>query len=526
MIVGPTSPPCGKSATRRHSISGSRDTAVAHDVRSRPGDTPICGDTPCRGALRDARLTRVKRSSTRAGEPRPRCDPACRASRRLGRTARHARCRAAHRGGCARLASSVQDVRNLADLVRRAADARPDHPALRWHDRVITWAELDAQVDAVAAGLAGARPARASDGRARPGRDRAAERAGVRGRLLRRAAGRPVAVPVNPGYTARELRHLLDDSGAAVLVGTPATCVGRGRRRTRRAHTFTARASCRAAAGRVPAEPARRRRGPGRAALHLRHRRRAEGRDAHPPGADRQPRPARRARRRRRSARTTSCCSRCRCSTRTGSTPASARSPTTARRGVLVDRFDPADTLDLIARHGVTVRGRRAADVRRLVADGRPARGRVQDRAARGLRRRAAGPGDRAPVQRGVRAAGHRGVRADRDRAGASPRRWPARRKPGSIGRPIPGVEVKLVAADGAEIAGRTACSTRTTSTTTRPARPAPTRARSSCAARTCSPATGRTAATGRTPTAGGPPATWPTPTPTATCSWSTGSAS
>ena len=28
--------------------------------------------------------------------------------------------------------------------------------------------------------------------------------------------------------------------------------------------------------------------------------------------------------------------------------------------GVLVERFDPADTLDLIARHGVTVRGRRA----------------------------------------------------------------------------------------------------------------------------------------------------------------------
>ena len=29
-----------------------------------------------------------------------------------------------------------------------------------------------------------------------------------------------VAVPINPGYTARELRHVLADSGASVLIAT------------------------------------------------------------------------------------------------------------------------------------------------------------------------------------------------------------------------------------------------------------------------------------------------------------------
>ena len=48
----------------------------------------------------------------------------------------------------------MPEVRNVADLVRRAADTRPDHPALHWHDRVITWAELNRQVDEVAAALA------------------------------------------------------------------------------------------------------------------------------------------------------------------------------------------------------------------------------------------------------------------------------------------------------------------------------------------------------------------------------------
>jgi long-chain acyl-CoA synthetase len=109
---------------------------------------------------------------------------------------------------------------NVADLVRRAAGATPDRPALVDDDRTVTWAQLDAQVDAMARGLAalelagGPDPAPARVAVALPNVLEfpvaffGALRAGL------------VAVPVNPGYTARELRHVLHDSGAEVLVGT------------------------------------------------------------------------------------------------------------------------------------------------------------------------------------------------------------------------------------------------------------------------------------------------------------------
>jgi long-chain acyl-CoA synthetase len=108
----------------------------------------------------------------------------------------------------------------LAGFVRRAAAAGPDRPALLSADRVTTWGEFDARADAVARGLldldlpqAMGWPARVAV--ALPNVEEfaftlfGALRAGL------------VAVPVNPGYTARELRHVLADSGAAVLVGTP-----------------------------------------------------------------------------------------------------------------------------------------------------------------------------------------------------------------------------------------------------------------------------------------------------------------
>src|SRR5512142_85839 len=62
--------------------------------------------------------------------------------------------------------ASVRDVPNLADLVRRAAGRGGDRPALRWGDRVVTWAELDAQVDAAAGGLATVAGEEAAPGRA------------------------------------------------------------------------------------------------------------------------------------------------------------------------------------------------------------------------------------------------------------------------------------------------------------------------------------------------------------------------
>ena len=112
---------------------------------------------------------------------------------------------------------------NLADFVRRAAAADPDRAALHYAPaggagRTISWRELDAGVDAVARGLTaldlpgGGHPARVAV--ALPN---VPEFASVLFGVLRAGL---VAVPVNPGYTGREVSHVLSDSGAHVLVAT------------------------------------------------------------------------------------------------------------------------------------------------------------------------------------------------------------------------------------------------------------------------------------------------------------------
>jgi long-chain acyl-CoA synthetase len=108
----------------------------------------------------------------------------------------------------------------LAECVRRAALAGPDRTALLWQDRSLTWGDVDARVDRVGAWLASldlpssaGHPARVAV--ALPNTpDFVAAFFGIMRAGL-------VAVPVNPGYTARELRHLLADSGASVVIGTP-----------------------------------------------------------------------------------------------------------------------------------------------------------------------------------------------------------------------------------------------------------------------------------------------------------------
>ncbi|GAA1887593.1 long-chain fatty acid--CoA ligase [Asanoa iriomotensis] len=114
--------------------------------------------------------------------------------------------------------ATVVDRRSdtLADRVAAAAAATPDKPALIWHDAILSWRELDRRVDAAAAALAGlnlstgARVALALPNSLRYAVSFfAVLRAGL------------VAVPVNPDYTARELRHVLADSGASVLVASP-----------------------------------------------------------------------------------------------------------------------------------------------------------------------------------------------------------------------------------------------------------------------------------------------------------------
>jgi long-chain acyl-CoA synthetase len=102
---------------------------------------------------------------------------------------------------------------NLADLVRAAADRAPDRPALVQGDVVLSWGELDARVDAAAAGLLAAGL-------------RAGDRVGI---CLPNVLDFPVAcfgvlradlvaVPLNPGGTAEELRWTLGDSGASAVV--------------------------------------------------------------------------------------------------------------------------------------------------------------------------------------------------------------------------------------------------------------------------------------------------------------------
>ncbi|MFN8128491.1 MAG: AMP-binding protein [Candidatus Nanopelagicales bacterium] len=107
-------------------------------------------------------------------------------------------------------------VANLADLVSAAAAARPRHPAVVTESRVTTWSEVEWQVRAVASGLV----ARGLP----PG-----SRVGVLQRntlefvtsyfgILR--AGM-VAVPLNTGYTTAELRLMMADVDAALILADP-----------------------------------------------------------------------------------------------------------------------------------------------------------------------------------------------------------------------------------------------------------------------------------------------------------------
>ncbi|WP_323374111.1 AMP-binding protein [Plantactinospora alkalitolerans] len=107
----------------------------------------------------------------------------------------------------------------LADRVRLAATTRGGQPALVWPDGTLNWAELDRAVDRVADALrrrvpgpSAGHPARIAIALANSPDFAVAffgtQRAGL------------VAVPVNPGLTGPELRHILADSGAAILICT------------------------------------------------------------------------------------------------------------------------------------------------------------------------------------------------------------------------------------------------------------------------------------------------------------------
>ncbi|MGY2083784.1 AMP-binding protein [Blastococcus sp. SYSU DS0539] len=102
---------------------------------------------------------------------------------------------------------------SLAALVRTAAQRDPGAPAVVAGDRRLTWGELDAAVDRVAAGYAGRRLT--------PGERVAVQLPNgldwLRAVLGALRAGL-VVVPVNTAYTDPELEHVLTDSRASLLV--------------------------------------------------------------------------------------------------------------------------------------------------------------------------------------------------------------------------------------------------------------------------------------------------------------------
>ncbi|WP_445256632.1 class I adenylate-forming enzyme family protein [Nocardioides aurantiacus] len=125
---------------------------------------------------------------------------------------------AASRPWLARYADGVphelaQEHATVLDLVDATVAATPDAPAIRYFDGTLTFAELDARADALAAALV-------EDGFA-PG-DRLAlylqnNPTFVVGLLAAWKAG-GAAVAINPMNKQRELTYLLSDSGATVLL--------------------------------------------------------------------------------------------------------------------------------------------------------------------------------------------------------------------------------------------------------------------------------------------------------------------
>ena len=103
---------------------------------------------------------------------------------------------------------------NLADLVRDAAAADPGKPALLHRDAVVSWGDLDTDVDRFGHGLLrlGLVPG-----------DRVAIALGNTPEFVTAYFGvlraGLVALPVNTAYTPSEIEHVLSDSGARAVVG-------------------------------------------------------------------------------------------------------------------------------------------------------------------------------------------------------------------------------------------------------------------------------------------------------------------
>lgn len=102
---------------------------------------------------------------------------------------------------------------NLADLVRNSATRRPDHPAIITRDRSTTWAELELLVRALAGGLAERRLDRGD--RVVIMLDNGVEFVAAYFGTLR--AGM-VAVPINTGYTASEVSGVIQSCRPRLVI--------------------------------------------------------------------------------------------------------------------------------------------------------------------------------------------------------------------------------------------------------------------------------------------------------------------
>ena len=142
----------------------------------------------------------------------------------------------------------IDEIRNLADALRRSARRAPDTPALirpaagGVGRTVVTWRDLDERVDAVASGLCALQVSSATHTQTATAPTIALclsnvpEFAYALFGVLRAGF---VAVLINPTLTAREVHHQLADSGAQVLITDGAVLARLDPDRPRPQHTYT-----------------------------------------------------------------------------------------------------------------------------------------------------------------------------------------------------------------------------------------------------------------------------------------------
>jgi len=346
---------------------------------------------------------------------------------------------------------------NLADLVRDNAANRPTATALIYEGTRISWAELDADVDAAASGLCGTLRLQAGD-RVALALSNTPDYVRAYFGILRAGL---VAVPMNTGYTSRELARLLAEADARAVLAEPATVAAVEEAVAGTARTVVDAAGLDAliATGRESGSPVRSPAGGEDLAVLLF----TSGTSGLPKGAMLSHRALR--------ANLEQCA---------GLDPAPMREDDVvllvlplfhiyglnaglgmvARTGataLLADRFDPRGTLELVQREDVTnIPGAPpmyVAWVQLADADASlDLRG-----ALRNVRMMASGASPLPPVvleqlRTGAGVAINEGYGLTETAPVVSSTITSARVKPGSVGRPVPGVEVRLVDDSGVDV--------------------------------------------------------------------------